>query len=183
MTVPSPPPTDFDWITTDLAVGGRVAEEDWRRLRRDEGITAVIDCREEDRNDPHVLKTEGLRSLHLPTVDREPVALEMIDRALSFTRRETGAGGRVLVHCTHGIGRSAMVALCILVDRGDEPLAALERAKTARWKISPSPEQFEGWVAWLRARGTKRMLRGIPDFEAFARIAYRHLAEADVDLR
>ncbi len=180
MHVPSPPPNDFDWITPDMAVGGWVEQSGWSRLARQDGITAVIDCREEARNDPLALQESGLRALHVPTMDRGPVSPAMIDRAVAFARAEARAGGRLLVHCHHGIGRSAMVALCILVDRGHEPLDALELAKTSRWKISPSPEQFEGWAAWIRARSPEFR---IPDFDAFARIAYRHLAEADVDLR
>ena len=76
-----------------------------------------------------------------------------------------------------------MVALCILVDRGHTPLDALERAKTARWKISPSPEQYEGWIGWIRSRNAGETITPIPAFDAVARIAYRHLVKADVDLR
>ena len=52
------------------------------------------------------------------------------------------AGSRVYIHCEHGVGRSALLALCVLVSRGDPPLGALERAKSARWQVSPSPEQL-----------------------------------------
>ncbi len=179
-----PPPTDFDWITETIAVGGWVAEYDWPRLAREERIRAVVDLREEARNDPALLAAHGLDYLHLPTTDRGPVSAAMIERALAFLRSQAAAGRPTLIHCRHGIGRSAMVALCALVDRGDAPLDALERAKTARWKISPSPEQYEGWAAWLSAhRIAARRTWTVPDFDAFARIAYRHLASTDVDLR
>jgi protein-tyrosine phosphatase len=76
----------------------------------------------------------------------------------------------VLIHCQHGIGRSALLALCVLVDCGHEPLAALELAKSRRAKVSPSPAQYEAWATWLRGREIAP-----PSFDAFAAIAYRHL--------
>ncbi len=59
----------------------------------------------------------------------------------------------MLIHCQHGIGRSALLALCVLVDQGWQPLDALTHAKDRRAQVSPSRSQYEGWAAWLRARG------------------------------
>jgi protein-tyrosine phosphatase len=77
-----------------------------------------------------------------------------------------------LIHCEHGIGRSATVALCVMVDRGWKPLEALARAKTARALVSPSPAQYEAWSTWMRRR---RPEAEVPHFDAFKAIAYRHL--------
>ena len=88
----------------------------------------------------------------------------------------TEAGRRALVHCEHGIGRSATLALASLVANGMAPLEALMLAKDKRERVSPSPAQYAGWRDWLEMR---RVRRGegwiVPDFDAFAAIAYRHL--------
>ncbi|HEX2724201.1 MAG TPA: hypothetical protein VHN20_00110, partial [Beijerinckiaceae bacterium] len=75
-----------------------------------------------------------------------------------------------------GIGRSATLALCVLVSRGMEPLQALELAKSRRSLVSPSPAQYEAWVQWLRAWKTRaRAAWDMPCFDAFKTIAYRQL--------
>ncbi|HEX8841967.1 MAG TPA: hypothetical protein VF757_06670, partial [Sphingomicrobium sp.] len=70
-----------------------------------------------------------------------------------------------------GIGRSALLALCVLVDLGFEPLDALSHAKDRREAVSPSLDQYQGWARWLEGRG-----KPAPDYHSFGCIAYRHLA-------
>jgi hypothetical protein len=81
-----------------------------------------------------------------------------------------------VIHCEHGIGRSATLALCVLVASGHAPLDALELAKTQRPLVSPSPARYEAWVRWLaRWRVAHRPAWDLPEFEAFKAIAYRNL--------
>lgn len=82
----------------------------------------------------------------------------------------------MLIHCVHWIGRSAIIALAALVSEGLDPLTALTQAKNRRWKISPRPAQYEAWATWLTVhRKNAGRDYAIPDFDSFARIAYRHL--------
>lgn len=95
---------------------------------------------------------------------------------MEFAEAELDRGRRVLVHCEHGIGRSATLALCILVSRGLSPMAALCLAKDRRQRLSPSPAQYECWRAWLEKwRAARSLGWDIPEFHAFAGVAYRHL--------
>ncbi len=50
--------------------------------------------------------------------------------------------------------------------------------KVARWQVSPSPAQFDALGDFLRARPEAGRAWAVPAFDAFAAIAYRHLAEA-----
>ena len=163
---------EFTWILDDLAVGGSFPRGAAARIARDFGVGAVIDVRLEESDRPEELAACGLQFLHLPTEDLGAVSQDMLDEGVAFARRAARDGRKLLIHCEHGIGRSATVALCVLVDRGHAPLDALSRAKDAREKISPSPEQYEAWAEWLRRRG---LAGSVPSFEEFARIAYRHL--------
>ena len=158
----------FSWITPQLALGGRL-EHEAAMLARHYRITAVIDLRDETCDDAVVLGTHGIELLHLPTRDRRGVALDMLADGVAFARRHLGDARRVMIHCEHGIGRSAVLALCVLVEGGLAPIDALVLAKHRRDVVSPSPEQYESWAAWLRTTG-----RRPPAFGDFAQIAYRH---------
>lgn len=169
----APPPPwepEFSWIDASLAVGGSFPRGVAERLARDCGIAAVIDVRIEASDHPEELASHGLAFLRLPTEDACAVSQEMLDEGVRFARE--AAPRRLLIHCQHGIGRSALVALCVLVDRGQAPIDALRRAKDAREKISPAPCQFEAWAEWIARRAPQHRP---PSFEAFAEIAYRHL--------
>ena len=168
-----PQPTDdFDWLLDDVAVGGPLPEPDACGAARRRGFGAVIDVRSEAADRSAAFTAAGLAFLHLPTVDLGAVSAPMLDVGVGFARSAAASGRRLLIHCQHGIGRSALVALCVLVDRGDAPLVALRRAKDARERISPSPPQYDAWAAWLRRRDPAA---AVPPFDAFAEIAYRHL--------
>jgi predicted protein tyrosine phosphatase len=163
---------DFDWVTDHVAVGGCFPIERAAELAASHGISAVIDLRQEACDDAEVLGRAGLSFLHLPTPDMRPASPAMLEEGVRFAAEHIRRGGKVLIHCQHGIGRSALLALCVMVDQGLEPLAAISQAKARRQRVSPSPAQFEGWCDWLRGRG-----REPPDMHSFGCIAYRHLAQ------
>ena len=153
-----------------LALGARLPPHSEVLLAAEHGITAVVDMRAEDRDDGAALARAGIAFLHLPTPDHHPPAAADLDRGVRFVCERLARGERVLVHCEHGIGRSAVLVLCVLVDAGADPLDALKQAKDARDEVSPSQMQYDGWAAWLVSRGL-----AAPTFDAFGRIAYRHL--------
>jgi predicted protein tyrosine phosphatase len=168
-------PLDFDWVTATLAVGASFAPSDAARLAREHSVRHVVDLRVEDRDDERVLRRHGIELLHLPTKDVCAIDEEKIETGVAWVNARLDRGARVLVHCQHGIGRSALLALCVLVSRGQEPLEALGRAKDARSVLSPSPEQL---AAFARFCGSVRERTGaswkVPRFDAMASIAYRH---------
>ncbi len=59
-------------------------------------------------------------------------------------------GGRVLLHCRGGLGRSGSVAARLLVEGGTEPAAAIAAVRTARPGAIETPAQ-ERWVTAGRA--------------------------------
>ncbi len=157
---------NWSWITPALAIGGEVWPDEWPELASG-GLRAVVDLRDEAVDDADTHAELGLAFLHLPTPDHQAPSPESLDAGVAFVR---AAPGPVLIHCREGVGRSATLALCVLADAGEAPLAALARAKAARWQVSPSPAQYEAWAAWLHGRGIAP-----PGFDAFAAVAYSHL--------
>jgi predicted protein tyrosine phosphatase len=162
---------NLSWIQADLAVGGSFPVEQAACLGREHGVGAVVDLRSEACDDTEALGACGLRFLHLPTPDMTGVSQPMLDAAVGFAREAARDGVRILVHCEHGVGRSAMVALCVLVDRGLGPLEALSLTKSRRALISPSKSQYEAWASWLTRRG----VANVPSYHEFGVIAYCHL--------
>jgi hypothetical protein len=164
---------NFSWILPDLAVGGSFPIERAGCLAREHGVGAVVDLRQEACDDASALEACGVRFLHLPTEDMTGVSQPMLDEAVDFARAAEADGLRTLIHCQHGIGRSALAALCVMGDRGMAPLEALSLAKDQRALISPSRAQYNAWAAWLARHGLARA----PSYHAFGMIAYRHLAQ------
>jgi protein-tyrosine phosphatase len=172
----NPSRPNFDWITDELAVGGCFDPKQTESLAREHGIRAVVDLRNEDVDDVLLLRRHGIALLHLPTEDMCGVDAAHLDEGVRFASSRLDRGERVLVHCQHGIGRSAVLALCVLVQRGHEPLRALSLMKDRRDRVSPSPAQFACWLQWLEShRPAHAASWTLPDFDAFKAIAYRHL--------
>jgi ADP-ribosyl-[dinitrogen reductase] hydrolase len=67
-----------------------------------------------------------------------PKRSEMLCRLLA-------AGGRVLIHCRGGLGRTGMIAARLLVDGGVAPTEAIARTRAARPGAIETQEQ-ERWV-------------------------------------
>jgi hypothetical protein len=168
---------NLDWVTPALAVGGCYPMEEAARLARELGIRRVVDVRVEECDDEAVLRSHGITLLHLPTTDTRAVSLPMIRDGVRWVNTQLDAGEKVLVHCQHGVGRSALLALCVLVSRGDDPVEALRRAKAARRVVSPSPEQLLRFIdfcnQWKRERGAPWEP---PSLEDLGRIAWAHLS-------
>jgi len=150
-----PEPLDIHWVTGSLAIGGAFPPGAARRLVDEQAIRCVVDLRSECCDDAAELALIGIEHLHLPTIDQEAISTEMIGRGVAWVRRALGEGHRVLVHCQHGVGRSALLALCVLVEGGMGPAEALLLAKEAREVVSPSPAQLRAFIAFARAAAAR----------------------------
>jgi protein-tyrosine phosphatase len=169
---------DLHFVAPGLAVGARFPATAAPALAREHGISRVVDVRVEERDDEHVLRACGIRLLHLPTEDTCAISLEKIRHGVRFVSDGLDRGEKVLVHCQYGIGRSALLALCVLVDRGLPPLDAMERAKSARRVVSPSPAQIQAFLAFSsEVKSERGSPWAVPGLKDVGRIAWRHLFE------
>jgi hypothetical protein len=167
---------DFDWVLPSLAIGGRLSPPGAEVLTARFGIRRVVDLRDEEEDDLELLTRHGVELLRLPTPDLQPVAQEMLRRGVRWVSEALARGDRVLIHCQHGIGRSALLACCVLVGQGDTPAQALERAKRARAKVCPSPDQLHALLRWSADWYRERRAACPPvTWDDLARIAYRDL--------
>src|SRR5947209_987817 len=113
--IPLPDKLNMSWVTDHLAVGGRVRPEDIKPLRRI-GITHVVDTRAEYCDDKQALTQEQIELLHLPTRDTFPLTVDQLIQGAEWVQQRLNDGGRVLIHCEHGVGRSVLLTCEVLVD-------------------------------------------------------------------
>jgi hypothetical protein len=133
---------NFTWITEDLAVGGAPRKRDYRRLAA-LGITAVIDAREEASDDAEALAQVGICLLYLPTPDRFALSQEQLCRGTRWALERLAEGGKLFVHCQHGVGRGPLQGCAILIGQGLSAPEALRTMRTRRWQAAPNDRQIE----------------------------------------
>lgn len=93
------------------------------------------------------LQSIGCRWIHLPTPDFGTPTQDMLaawSQVSDLARQALKGGGRVLVHCKGGCGRSGMVVLRLMIESGEEPEAALARLRSVR----PCAVETEEQMAW-----------------------------------
>jgi len=122
----------------------------WRRA----GIDAVLSLltREEEGDldltaESREARAGGMEFISFPIPDRQvpdsdaamSSALESLDAALV-------AGKNAVVHCRQGVGRTGLVAACLLVAKGLTPEDAVERLSKARGEPVPETPEQRRWI-------------------------------------
>jgi protein-tyrosine phosphatase len=112
----------FDFITKRLATGGAIGSAADVQTLKDAGISAVIDCRD-DQDDGPLLATSGLIYLWNPTADDgQPKGPDWFGRSLSFALPLLSQPHhKVLCHCAAGINRGPSTAYCLMIALGFSP--------------------------------------------------------------
>lgn len=93
------------------------------------------------------IREAGTRWIGVPVADfGVPGPAQAADwtRASAAARAALAGGGRVLVHCRGGCGRSGMAVLRLMVEAGEPPETALVRLRTLR----PCAVETEAQMAW-----------------------------------
>ncbi|MDP8924780.1 MAG: dual specificity protein phosphatase family protein [Chloroflexota bacterium] len=136
-------------ITDDLVVGGAIPVRSYRRLK-DMGVTAVIDLREEARDDEAALRALGIELLHLPATDRYAATQDQLRHGAAWALERLERGGQVYAHCKHGVGRGPLMGLAIMVAQGTTASNALRQMRSRRWQAAPNDRQLAALVQFER---------------------------------
>ncbi|GCF10273.1 protein-tyrosine phosphatase family protein [Dictyobacter arantiisoli] len=156
--IPLPDNLNMSWVTEHLSVGGRVRPEDIKALSQ-AGVSHVIDTRSEYCDDKAALADEKIDLLYLPTPDTYPLSVEQLMEGAAWANEKISQGGRVLIHCEHGVGRSVLLTCATLVYGGMHASDALELVKRKRWQAAPNQRQ----VARLREFEASFRARSLPN--------------------
>jgi protein-tyrosine phosphatase len=106
---------------------------DLARLRgwRPDLVVSMTESHEMAADLPGALAGAGIGWRHFPVVDYG-VPDGGFDGLAAGIAGVLARGGRVLLHCMGGCGRSGMVALAVMVRAGEAPDAALARLRAVR---------------------------------------------------
>lgn len=138
--LPLPDKLNMSWVNEQLAVGGRIRPEDMHALGLS-GVTHVIDTRSEYQDDAEALQKENITLLYLPTPDTYPLSVEQLAEGAKWANEQIKKGGRVLIHCEHGVGRSVLLTCATLVQDGMSGRDALALVQQKRWQAAPNERQ------------------------------------------
>ncbi len=89
----------------------------------------------------------GIEFVSFPLADRSVPA--SASEVLALVRRlsSLATGGKAMaIHCRQGVGRSALVAACVLASLGEKPEVAFERIAAATGCPVPDTAEQRAWV-------------------------------------
>jgi protein-tyrosine phosphatase len=137
-----PRPRGGDWLEDEVQA--------WRQagldvmvslLTREESVDLDLAQEEE------LSQARGLQFIGFPISDRSvPHSRRATLELLRELHQLLGKGKTVGLHCRQGIGRSAVVAACLLVFLGIEPEAAFQHISAARGCTIPETAEQRDWV-------------------------------------
>ncbi len=163
-----PKQLNYSDVTPRIAVGGSFRKSQVKLLKA-RGVTAVVDCREEARDDPEALRQAGIQFLHLPAPDRHAMTFGQLSAGVDWVLDHLDEGGRVFLHCEHGVGRGPLMASAVLVGQGYSAPEALRIVRTGRWQAAPNDRQLRALLAFeqrWREREAARRTEGPPTLPA-----------------
>jgi protein-tyrosine phosphatase len=94
-----------------------------------------------------ICHSHGIQFLSFPITDRDvPSSVAETIQLSQFLLTQIIRGKKVAIHCRAGIGRSALMAACILVCSGIEPQRAYEIIAKSRGLKVPDTEAQKQWL-------------------------------------
>ncbi|MBL8216956.1 MAG: dual specificity protein phosphatase family protein [Bryobacterales bacterium] len=90
---------------------------------------------------------QGMNFLSYPIPDRQvPISESDLARFLAKLDAELSAGRNVVMHCRQGIGRTGLVAGCLLVTKSLDPEVAVSRLSDVRGIPLPETPEQRQWI-------------------------------------
>lgn len=138
-----PRPRAGDWLADEVA--------GWKA----EGVDVVVGLLEPDevaeldlRDLPMLCRGVGIEHIPFPIPDRGvPASMAEVDRLVRRLSTVLAAGAAAAIHCRAGIGRSALIATCVLARNGYDVGAAFDAIAKARGVVVPDTDAQRTWVS------------------------------------
>src|SRR5215510_13759291 len=142
-----PRPRGGEWLEEEIA--------GWR----DAGIDTVVSLLEPEEiaelelaQEAGLCGTKGMEFVSFPIPDRGvPISLSEASALVRLLYNRLAAGKAVAIHCRAGIGRSALIAGCVLTCAGYDPTEAFTIITASRRVTVPDTDGQRDWVISFHA--------------------------------
>ena len=95
-----------------------------------------------------ICQAQGVQYISFPILDRDlPLSRQDSERLIGKLVELVSEGKSIVIHCRQGVGRSAMIAACLLTELGMSVEDAFEQIRQARGWVVPDTEDQRAWVA------------------------------------
>ena len=132
---------ELRWITPSLAAGSAPLSDQALETIKEQGIDSIVNLCGEFCDLHLIEQSSGFDVYFLPVADETAPNMEEMERALDWVDQRISKGGKVLVHCRHGIGRTGTFITAWLIRHGLGLKAASEKLKGSR----ACPASFSQW--------------------------------------
>jgi len=127
-----PKPYSFNWVIEGRLAGmGRPYGPGETDYLKAVGVDLLVSLTESPLADP-IVKSAGCRNVHVPVPDLGRPSDDQIDQAVGEIDKTLKSGGRAVVHCGAGMGRTGLMLACYLVYTGKPADAAIAEVRGRR---------------------------------------------------
>lgn len=137
-----PRPRGGEWLKDDVS--------NWKRAQVDDVLSLLTPDEEQDldlHDEAGEVRAQGMSFTSFPIPDRQiPKSESQLAEVLESITRDLSAGKNILIHCRQGIGRSGLVAACLLVKKGMSPGAAVDSVSATRGVSVPETAEQREWI-------------------------------------
>jgi len=145
-----PRPRGGDWLANDITFVKKAGVQVIASALTP-GEIVELDLIEEE----HHCVQQGLKYFSFPIEDRSaPRELAEFCRFIDKLHVETQTGLAIAIHCRAGIGRSSLIAACLLCRRGFLAEEALCKIEEARGLPVPDTPEQRAWIVEFSERST-----------------------------
>jgi protein-tyrosine phosphatase len=138
-----PRPRGGDWLEDEI--------QSWRRS----GVDVILSLLTSDEiaelglaDEAELCRANDIQFVSFPIMDRGiPSAVGAFAALVAKLAEQLAEGKNITIHCRQGIGRAALVAICMLVLSGVDPAAAVQRVGLARGCSVPETPDQRRWIA------------------------------------
>jgi protein-tyrosine phosphatase len=135
-------PRGADWLGDEV--------EGWKEAGVDV-VVSLLTCDEDSEfalaSEADIVTDKGLKFINFPIADYSVPDSKRSAHQLVFELTDwLSHGASVGIHCRQGIGRSSLIAACVLVVSGESPETAFAHIETARGASVPDTAEQREWV-------------------------------------
>lgn len=135
-------PRGDDWLEDEA--------EGWKRAGLDVVVSLLTSGEASElglTRESEIVNGAGITYINFPIADYSvPASKIPVQQLAADLNDQLSHGASIGVHCRQGIGRSSLVAACVLVTSGESPQTAFEHIERARGRSVPDTAEQKDWV-------------------------------------